>query len=743
MTRLNAIFAAFLVASAQLHAQSPLPVVPLKRGMVVTKSVRIAPGRYTLSAPQSLDSALITVRGSNITLDLAGVYLEGSPANALPDEAEGVAVRIDGGQNIRVSGLHARGFRVGILARGTRTLTLARNDLSHNWKPRLFSLVEHESLVDWLSFHHNEKREWLRFGAGVYLDSVRGGQISENRAVQGMNGLLMTNTDSLNISDNEFAFNSGLGIGMYRSSYNRVLHNRMDYNVRGYSHGFFRRGQDSAGLLMFEQCSHNVVAWNSVTHGGDGLFLWAGQSTMDTGQGGANDNLYFGNDFSFAPTNGMEATFSRNDFIANRIEGSDNGLWGGYSYSSRVLGNCFSRNRTGIAIEHGQENLISHNRFDGDSLAVSLWANPIEPSDWGYPKHRDTRSRDYRITGNIWAAVRQPTKIQNTTVSDSSGNIAAESEIADCSPSLLLADEYAQFAPSAPQAMRVVPSSPVSRLKRSAIVVDEWGPFDWKSPKLWPVDSTHAEPLRLAVLGPVGSWRVVSQRGVKSISRTRGKVGDTISVSPGIPLSSTAAGATAEMGNRDWEIVLEYTGAITTSPTGALRAAGAPYRFSFGQFEPVLTKGRAAEVSAGWSVTVHRWSDTTAKTLSPDALTATFKTEPLLTRSEKRLDYFWYRPTIAKFPQHHVTVQATGEINLPAQGEFTLRTISDDGVRVWIDDKLVIDNLAPHESAVDYAPLSAGKHSIRVEYFQVDGWSELRVDFIRGRHHSSGSAGPH
>ena len=25
------------------------------------------------------------------------------------------------------------------------------------------------------------------------------------------------------------------------------------------------------------------------------------------------------------------------------------------------------------------------------------YANPIEPSEWGYPKHRDTRSRDYSI----------------------------------------------------------------------------------------------------------------------------------------------------------------------------------------------------------------------------------------------------------------------------------------------------------------------------------------------------------
>lgn len=60
------------------------------------------------------------------------------------------------------------------------------------------------------------------------------------------------------------------------------------------------------------------MAYNSVTHGGDGLSLWAGQTTMDTGKGGSNDNLFHENDFSHAPTNGTEATFSRNRLSSAR-----------------------------------------------------------------------------------------------------------------------------------------------------------------------------------------------------------------------------------------------------------------------------------------------------------------------------------------------------------------------------------------------------------------------------------------
>src|SRR6266540_2339746 len=287
-------------------AQAP---IELQAGMIITRSVQVVPKTYRLTG------APIIVRGDNITVDFHGAMLEGADPQADPDQARDTAIVIDGGSNIRIVQARIRGYKVGILARGTRLLTLRNNDLSNNWKPRLFSLVEHESLVDWLSFHHNEKDEWLRFGAALYLQDVTGAEVRNNLAVGGMNALLLVRTTGAMIRDNNFSFNSGLGIGLYRSTDDTIVHNRLDYNVRGYSHGHYTRGQDSADLLLFEQSSRNVVAFNSMTHGGDGIFLWAGQKTMDSGTGGANDNLFYGNDVSYATANGIEATFSRNRII--------------------------------------------------------------------------------------------------------------------------------------------------------------------------------------------------------------------------------------------------------------------------------------------------------------------------------------------------------------------------------------------------------------------------------------------
>ncbi|HSJ63191.1 MAG TPA: right-handed parallel beta-helix repeat-containing protein [Gemmatimonadaceae bacterium] len=729
------------VAGAQRPAdRAPLRSVVPRAGMIITTSVRIAPGRYELPAPGSLDSALLVVRGDDITIDFAGAELVGLDPESAPDLAAGVAIRIEGGRNVRVRNARIRGYKVAILARGTRQLELSGNDLSHNWKPRLFSLVEHESLMDWLSYHRNEQDEWLRFGAAVYLADVRGGEIRDNRVEQGMNGVMLVRSDSLRIWNNVIAFNSGVGIGLYRSSDNVIQHNHVDYNVRGYSHGFYRRGQDSAALLIYEQSSRNIVAYNSMTHGGDGLFLWAGQSTMDTGEGGANDNLFYGNDFSFAPTNGMEATFSRNAFVANRIEGSDHGLWGGYSWSSFVAGNEFLRNRIGIAIEHGQDNRITHNRFEGDTTAIRLWANPIEPSDWGYPKHRDTRSRDADVAHNDFVANRAALRATATSGLSVRENtffaVDTPYALGDSMPEARLQDATLAPAPAhalalPPELARLAPppiagglprdSGFMARAPRSAIIVDEWGPYDYRSPKLWPVDSSRSTPLTLRVFGPGGAWRVVERRGVASLSRDSGQVGDIIVVTP-------ASGSEG-----DWAVELEYRGEATVSPRGIARPAEDPVRFGYERFDPATT----------WTVRMFAWADSTDPRAHPESFDALLRGTPLLTRTERRLDYMWYRPVIAELPRERWALEATATVELP-DGEFTLMTISDDAVRVWVDGRLVIDRWDAHGSEVDYAPLAGGRHALRVEYFQADGWTELRLDVLRGAPPASrGSPGPH
>ncbi len=488
------------------------------------------------------------------------------------------------------------------------------------------------------------------------------------------------------------------------------MHNRIDWCVRGYSHGFFNRGQDSAGLLMYEQSSRNTVAYNSVTHGGDGLFLWAGQTTMDTGKGGANDNLFYGNDFSHAPTNGIEATFSRNRFVANHVEENWHGVWGGYSYESLWQENRFVRNTEGIAIEHGQDNVIQGNTFDGNEIAIRLWQNPTQDPNWGYPKNRDTRSRAYRILNNTFRS--------NKTESDIKSTIDVVQQ--PVTQSRVVFYDYAAPPRIEGGVHPMIPKG--ERRGRNTIVVDEWGPYDWKQPRIWPELASlkkaangkglpWAVPLEFTVLGPEGMWRLVSARGA-TVSATSGKVGDTITVTPGLKTRPTTGNAVV-----DYEIALEYRGGEVTSPRGVVTPAGKPYPFAYSRFfAPV-----------DWTINFFAYTDETDPVKQPAAFAKLLRGPGIGTLKTDRIDYMSGRVIEDGVPRDRFAFAAEGTVTLPP-GDYTLQVISDDGVRVWADERLIVDAWEPHESRVDRANLGGGTRKLRVEYYEVGGWAEIRLD---------------
>ncbi|HUH02285.1 MAG TPA: PA14 domain-containing protein [Kofleriaceae bacterium] len=66
-------------------------------------------------------------------------------------------------------------------------------------------------------------------------------------------------------------------------------------------------------------------------------------------------------------------------------------------------------------------------------------------------------------------------------------------------------------------------------------------------------------------------------------------------------------------------------------------------------------------------------------------------------------------------------IRFEGALMVPSDGEYTLRVVSDDGAKVYLDGALVIDNDGVHAPrARDSArlQLTAGRHEVVVEYFQ-------------------------
>src|SRR5664279_583265 len=98
-------------------AVAPPPTVVLRPGMVITHSITAKKQIYRFPAPASLDSAVIVIRGSDIVVDLNGATLLGNAGD--PDQAAGVAIRVDSGSHVTIKNGAVHGYRFNLLARGT------------------------------------------------------------------------------------------------------------------------------------------------------------------------------------------------------------------------------------------------------------------------------------------------------------------------------------------------------------------------------------------------------------------------------------------------------------------------------------------------------------------------------------------------------------------------------------------------------------------------------------------------
>jgi hypothetical protein len=745
----------------------------------------------------SEDKAAITVRGDGITIDFANSTLLGTPREADPDSRTGIGVEIKG-KNITLKNLRARGYKVGIIAKDCPGLKLVNCDLSYNWKPRLLSTIEREDSGDWMSYHQNEKDEWLRYGAGVYLRGCNKFQIVGLTVTGGANGLMLTECNDGKIWNSNLSFLSAIGLGMYRSSDNKILHNNIDWCVRGYSHGRWNRGQDSAGILIYEQSSRNVFAYNSVTHGGDGFFLWAGQTSMDSGEGGCNDNMLYGNDFSHAPTNGIEATFSRNKFSNNKVLECWHGIWGGYSWDSWVVGNVFGLNGQAIAWEHGQNNMVASNIFNGDTEGISIWQNKSQDPTWGYAKAKDTKSRDWMIRNNWFNQIAGPAiRVRDSQRVWIGGDNAFWSNgstiVTEGSNPLLdivnnefrvgrddvpktprakgpLANRVTvkpEFAPAKPwlrpdgnniengnwdssaytkkfdvewnpwlrggpggrkgvaiknlaynetESLTDAPP-PLSDGKdpflkqgnlrgRRYILVDEWGPYDFKSPRLW-LREESTDGMKLEVLGPKGTWKVSKTSSGLDIAPNSGKTGDLI----------TVKGASGNV-----SIELEYTGLETVDYRGIKTAQSRPVSFGFKRFFAPID----------WTVKFYAWTEATSptdahSTPKEDLLQAIFRAAPLKQIKTDRLDFASGGAFYPDGPTNRFATVAEGSFSVEP-GEYVLDVTTDDGIRVWLDGKKVLESWQYQGPTSYKAEVKlGGRHTLRVEHFEIDGYAALKV----------------
>ncbi len=679
-------------------------------------------------------NGVIQIEAPGIVVEFAeGAVLRGSPTERRPDEYKGYGIRLNGHANVTVRNATVSGYWCGVYASQANGLALEGIDASDNRRQHLKSTPAAEDGSDWLWPHNNDKNEWLNnYGAAICIEDSEGVTVRECRVRHGQNALVLDRVRNANIYDNDFSFNSGWGIAMWRSEKNIISRNAIDFCVRGYSHGVYNRGQDSAGILCFEQNNGNIIAENSITHGGDGFFGFAGREAIaDVGQHpddwyrrrGNSNNILIGNDLSYAPAHGIEMTFSfGNRFLNNRIVGNAIcGVWGGYSQDTLISGNVFEDNggmgygleRGGVNIEHGRKNRVVRNIFKDNKCGVHFWGGPnpdFQAKPWG--KVNGIESIDNVIAGNRFTGdalavhFRGPGEV---TLGQNDMEGVGKEVTAEAQHQVKRAKVEMESAEAALPELpgRTKPVGARAALRgRDKIIMTEWGPWDHQSPMVRQVGSTASQV-------------------EFELHRMPGPVQATLR---GNGVSGSLMMASGQPGR--YVLKADRPGVYTYAAT---IASGAFTKEIEGSF-----------VVATWDATFFRW---TAETDPREKLDAYRKlaegpTAVTVALDDLTLKYGMGGPgdlklsekvTQAKLGGDRFGMMARTKLPLP-KGKWQFRTISDDGVRITVDGRVVIDNWTWHVPTTDKGvlELKEGKAvEITAEHFEIDGVAAFELQISR------------
>ncbi len=105
---------------------------------------------------------------------------------------------------------------------------------------------------------------------------------------------------------------------------------------------------------------------------------------------------------------------------------------------------------------------------------------------------------------------------------------------------------------------------------------------------------------------------------------------------------------------------------------------------------------------------------------------------PVLVRTDAAIDFDWgWGSPAPEIPVDHFAARWTGEFDFEG-GRYRFTTTTDDGVRLYLNDDLLIDSWQPMRgSRYRTLEVPAGRHTVRVEYFEATQAARARVTWTR------------
>jgi hypothetical protein len=108
--------------------------------------------------------------------------------------------------------------------------------------------------------------------------------------------------------------------------------------------------------------------------------------------------------------------------------------------------------------------------------------------------------------------------------------------------------------------------------------------------------------------------------------------------------------------------------------------------------------------------------------------------QPALLRNDPQISFDWQMGSPgASVPSDRFSARWTRTIGMEA-GIYRFQVTVDDGVRVWVDDTLIIDAWQDRKTrtlSADYVIAGAGAHSLKVEYYDNEFQAIVIVSYAR------------
>jgi hypothetical protein len=192
--------------------------------------------------------------------------------------------------------------------------------------------------------------------------------------------------------------------------------------------------------------------------------------------------------------------------------------------------------------------------------------------------------------------------------------------------------------------------------------------------------------------------------------------------------AASTAGATvqAEIGDQWWELGNQYlqrarlacrTRAAHWYKLAAPKLSGLPKTLAERRLDEVdVARLRESHIEPGLAGEVFEGQEF-AKSLDK--------------RTDARLDFEWPKNAREGLPKESFSVRWSGYLRVPAAGRYTFSVLANEGARVYVDDKLVVEELKGTQKRKPTqgtsATLTEGMHPIRVEFWDGGGIAKIRL----------------